>query len=165
MHCFVYTTIGLPFLSSRCIQFLSSSRPQRILREFHWNHITSYSQPTRRFQYVGTQNSLRLFLPRWYPMNWCAADVTRRGGRIHCGVNIFLLPLHPPHHSPYLLFSRSVLSTGSVRAGLLRPLRVRRVFKLYCSWQAWGKTIMIGDCIRQNKRMSREKGLYLHAKC
>lgn len=124
-------------------------------------------------------------LPHWYLMNWCAADVTdgdkKKEREIellwqHCGVNItlffFPLFLHPTstlsaphalslHHVlllvPSLSDFHSVLSPGGVRAGLLCPLWVGRVFKLYCSWQAWGKPVVVVDWVRQNDHVWSHK--------
>ncbi len=119
-------------------------------------------------------------------------DVRRRG-RLwqHCGVNLtcffFFIPLHlffsPSYHlhslslsvSPALALHHflsltppslpflSVLSPGGVRAGLLCPLRVGRVFKLYCSWQAWGKPTEVVDCVGQNEHVwsHKERGFSL----
>ena len=43
--------------------------------------------------------------------------------------------------------SLTFLSPGGVGAGLLCPLRVRRVFKLYRSWQARGKAALSGPAV------------------
>lgn len=104
----------------------------------------------------------------------------------HCGVNItcFFFFLHhifsftsPSHllHSvctscslfapfslphPSLSDFHSVLSPGGVRAGLLCPLWVGRVFKLYCSRQAWGKPMVVVDWVRRNEHVWSHKEKY-----
>lgn len=94
----------------------------------------------------------------------------------------FLLPLTTPPSPLCILLLRlctifspshlslsvlhSVLSPGGVRAGLLCPLRVRRVFKLYCSWQAWGKPTVVRpavvDSVRQMNMCGSTKRKLFH---
>lgn len=51
-------------------------------------------------------------------------------------VTVCITSFSAPFSRPRTFLSdfHSVLSPGGVRAGLLCPLRVGRVFKLYCSW-------------------------------
>lgn len=66
-------------------------------------------------------------------------------------------PLSAPHCSLSAL--HSVLPPGGVGAGLLRPLRVGRVFKLYCSWQARGKPTVTTpfDCQTEPTHVSTQR--------
>lgn len=121
-------------------------------------YIASYSQSPNFpgiFHHVVSQGlpCISLWaLPRWYAMSWCAADLTDKAcWEADCGINRsrFSYSWHPfssaassplsLHHVLCLSVSLPVLSPGGVGAGLLCPLWVGRVFKLHCSWQAWGK--------------------------